>query len=88
MSGAASLLADPERGETATYRPQGVGPQMALRVVRVEPTEGEDAVLVAAVATLPAISAGDTFELGGAVLTVFSAEKAAAGRAWRVVCAR
>jgi hypothetical protein len=88
MSGFAALLADPERGETATYRPQGTGPQMALRVVGAEPAEGEDAVLVAAAATLPAISAGDTFDLGGAVLTVLSAEQDAGGKAWRVVCAR
>jgi hypothetical protein len=88
MSGVASLLADPDRGETAIFRPQGVGPQIALRVLRVEPAEGEDAVLVAAVAALPAISAGDNFDLGGAVLTVLSAEKDTAGKAWRAVCTR
>ena len=88
MSGVASLLADPDCGETAIFRPQGVGPQIALRVLRVEPAEGEDAVLVAAAAALPAISAGDSFELGGAVLIVLSAEKDAAGKAWRAVCTR
>ncbi len=85
MSGAAALLADPDRGETATFRPGGTGPQTALRVVRAE---GEDAVLVAAAATLPAITAGDTFEIGGEVLPVLSADPDAAGTAWRVVCTR
>lgn len=88
MSGAAALLADPDRGETATFRPGGTGPQTALRVVRAEPAEGEDAVLVAAAATLPSIAAADTFEIGSEVLTVLSAEMDAAGTAWRVVCTR
>ncbi|WP_203075783.1 head-tail joining protein [Falsiroseomonas ponticola] len=88
MSGAAALLANPDRGGTATFRPGGTGPQTALRVVRAEPAEGEDAVLVAAAVTLPAITAGDTFEIGGEVLTVLSADTDAAGTAWRVVCTR
>ena len=88
MSGTAALLADPDRGETATFRPGGTGPQTALRVVRTERAEGEDAVLVVAVATLPSIASGDTFEIGSEVLTVLSADPDAAGTAWRVVCAR
>jgi hypothetical protein len=88
MSGFAALLADPDRGETTTHRPGGTGPQTAMRVVRAEPAEGEDAVLVAAAATLPSIAAADTFEIGSEVLTVFLAEMDAAGTAWRVVCAR
>lgn len=88
MSGAAALLADPDRGETATYRPGGTGPQTALRVVRAELAEGEDAVLVAAAATLPSIASGDTFEIAGEVLTVLSAVLGTGGTAWRVVCTR
>ena len=88
MSGAASLLADPDRGATATYRPQGIGTQIALRVVLAEPAEDEDAVLVAAIATLPTIAAGDTFDVGGEVLTVVSVEQDASDTAWLVACAR
>lgn len=88
MSGTAALLAVPDRGETATFRPGGTGPQTALRVVRAEPVEGEDAVLVAATVTLPSIAAGDTFEIAGEVLTVLSAVQDDAGTAWRVVCTR
>ncbi|WP_203077302.1 head-tail joining protein [Falsiroseomonas ponticola] len=88
MSGFVDLLADADRGTTATYRPQGIGTQIALRVVLAEPAEDEDAVLVAAIATLPTIAAGDTFDVGGEVLTVLSVEQDASGTAWRLVCAR
>ena len=88
MSGFAALLADPDRGETATFRPQGIRTQVALRVVSAEPAVDEDAVLVVATASLPSIAAGDTFDVGGEVLTVVSVEQDASGTAWRLVCAR
>jgi hypothetical protein len=88
MSGFVDLLTDPDRGETATYRPQEIGTQVALRVVSAEPAKDEDAVLVVATATLPSIAAGDTFDLGGDVLTVLAVKQDASGTAWRVVCAR
>jgi hypothetical protein len=88
MNDFAALLADPDCGETATFRPHGIGTQTALRVVPAEPAEDEDAVLVVATASLPSIATGDTFESGGEVLTVFSVEQDASGTAWRLVCAR
>jgi hypothetical protein len=41
-----------------------------------------------AVATLPDIMAGDTFLIGGEVLTVRHAERDATGTAWRIFCQR
>jgi hypothetical protein len=45
-------------------------------------------VLSVAIATLPGLAAGDTFELGPDLLTVTHAERDASGTAWRVFCQR
>ena len=104
MSGAAfnaamaTLLADANLGETANYRSQGTGPQVSLRVIRSSPDRSGDAfgtellqasdVLAVAIATLPALGTGDTFQIGADILTVTHAERDAAGVAWRVFCQR
>jgi hypothetical protein len=45
-------------------------------------------ILSLAIATLPDIAAGDSFSIGGEVLTVRHAERDATGTAWRVFCQR
>jgi hypothetical protein len=45
-------------------------------------------ILSLAIATLPDIAAGDSFLIGGEVLTVRHAERDATGTAWRVFCQR
>jgi len=92
------LAADPNLGSDAVYRAGGTGPAVALRVVRSSPDRIGDAfgtslvqatdVLAMAVAALPLVEAGDTFALGGDLLTVQHAERDAAGAAWRVFCRR
>ncbi|WP_149539356.1 head-tail joining protein [Siccirubricoccus phaeus] len=92
------LAADPNLGSDAVYRAGGSGPEVVLRVLRSSPDRLGDAfgtslvqatdVLAVAVTALPAIAPGDTFALGGEVLTVQHAERDAAGVAWRVVCHR
>jgi hypothetical protein len=94
----ATLLADANLGETANYRSQGTGPQVSLRVIRSSPDRSGDAfgsellqasdVLAVAIATLPALGTGDTFQIGADILTVTHAERDAAGVAWRVFCQR
>jgi hypothetical protein len=69
-----------------------------LRVLRASPdrigsgfdTEVISAsdILSLAIATLPDIAAGDSFSIGGEVLTVRHAERDASGTAWRVFCQR
>ena len=104
MSGAAftaamaTLLADANLGDTANYRSQGTGLQVSLRVIRSSPDRGGDAfgtellqasdVLAVAIATLPALGTGDTFQVGAEILTVSHAERDTAGVAWRVFCQR
>ncbi len=93
-----ALAADPNIGTEATYRAQGTGPQVALRIIRSSPDRGGDAfgtellqasdILAVAIATLPNLSAGDTFAIGPNLLTVTHAERDAAGVAWRVFCQR
>ena len=92
------LATDPNLGSDAVFRAGGTAPGVPLRVVRSSPDRLADAfgttlvqatdVLAVAVAALPAVEAGDTFALGGEVLTVQHAERDAAGVAWRVLCRR
>jgi len=93
-----ALAADPNIGAAAAYRVGGTGAPVSLRVVRSTPDRLGDAfgtsviqasdVLAVAIATLPALAAGDTFQLGADILTVTHAERDAAGIAWRVFCQR
>lgn len=92
------LAADPNLGSDAVHRAGGTGPAVPLRVLRSSPDRLADAfgttlvqatdVLAVAVAALPLVEAGDTFALGGDLLTVQRAERDAAGAAWRVLCRR
>lgn len=94
----AAMVADPNLGVEAVYRQGGTGAPIALRVIRSSPDRGGDAfgtellqasdVLAVAIATLPALGSGDTFQLGADILTVTHAERDAASIAWRVFCQR
>jgi hypothetical protein len=94
----ASLIADAHLGVDAQYRQGGTGAPISLRVLRSSPDRLADAfgtevisasdILSLAIATLPDIMAGDTFLIGGEVLTVRHAERDASGTAWRVFCQR
>jgi len=94
----ASLIADPHLGVDAQYRQGGTGAPVSLRVLRSSPDRLADAfgtevisasdILSLAIATLPDIAAGDSFSIGGEVLTVRQAERDATGTAWRVFCQR
>ena len=94
----AVLAADPNLGVAAIYRAGGTGAPVPLRILRSSPDRLAGAfdtallqatdVLTVAIATLPSIEAGDTFAIGPDLLTVDSAERDAAGVAWRVLCRR
>ncbi|WPB86389.1 head-tail joining protein [Sediminicoccus rosea] len=94
----AVLAADPNIGVEATYRAAGTGAPVPLRILRSSPDRVADAfdtavlratdVVTVGIALLPAIDAGDTFAIGADLLTVDSAERDAAGVAWRVLCRR
>ena len=94
----ASLIADPHLGCAAQYRQGGIGASVSLRVLRSSPDRMADAfgtevisgsdILSLAIATVPDIASGDTFSIGGEVLTVRHAERDASGTAWRVLCQR
>jgi hypothetical protein len=94
----ASLIADAHLGVDAQYRQGGTGAPINLRVLRSSPDRLADAfgtevisasdILSLAIATLPDITAGDTFSISGEVLTVRHAERDATGTAWRVFCQR
>ena len=94
----AALVADPNLGIDAVYRPGGIGPAVPIRVLRSSPDRVGDAfgteilsatdILSVAIATLPDLAAGDSFALGPELLTVTHAERDAAGTAWRVLCQR
>ncbi len=94
----AALVIDPNLGSDAVYRQGGGGPPVTLRVLRSSPDRVADAfgteilsatdVLSVAIATLPAIVAGDSFALDPDLLTVTHAERDASGTAWRVLCQR
>ncbi|WP_135470744.1 head-tail joining protein [Crenalkalicoccus roseus] len=94
----AVLAADPNLSVAATYRASGAGAPVHLRVLRSSPDRIAGAfdtallqatdVLTVSVATLPAIEPGDTVTIGPDLLTVDSAERDAAGVAWRMLCRR
>jgi hypothetical protein len=94
----ASLIADAHLGVDAQYRQGGIGAPISLRVLRSSPDRMADAfgtevisasdILSLAIATLPDIASGDTFSIGGEVLTVRHAERDASGTAWRILCQR
>ncbi|CAH0126972.1 hypothetical protein [Roseomonas sp. CECT 9278] len=94
----AVLAADPNLGVDATYRAAGAGAPVPLRILRSSPDRVVDAfdtpmlratdVLTVSIALLAAIEPGDTFTVGPDLLTVDSAERDAAGVAWRVLCRR
>lgn len=94
----AVLAADPNLGVEATYRAAGTGAPVSLRILRSSPDRVADAfdtpvlratdVLTVGIALLAAVEAGDTFAIGPDLLTVDSAERDAAGVAWRVLCRR
>ncbi len=91
----AVLATDPNLGVEATYRAAGSGAPLAIRVLRASPDRVVDAfdtavlratdVLTVSIALLAAVEAGDTFAIGADLLTVDSAERDAAGVAWRVL---
>lgn len=93
-----ALAADPNIGADATYRTNGTGAPVLLRVVRSAPDRLGDAfgtsviqasdILTVAIALLPAVDADDTFTVGADTMTVQHAERDAAGIAWRVFCRR
>jgi hypothetical protein len=93
-----ALAADPNLGMDAAYRAGNVGPAVPVRVVRSSPDRTGDAfgteilqatdALTVATATLPSITAGDSFGIGADLLTVTHAERDATGTAWRVFCQR
>jgi hypothetical protein len=94
----AVLATDPNLGVEATYRAAGSGAPLAIRVLRSSPDRVVDAfdtavlratdVLTVSIALLAAVEAGDTFAIGADLLTVDSAERDAAGVAWRMLCRR
>jgi hypothetical protein len=94
----AALIADPHLGCDVQYHQGGTGSPVALRVLRASPDRMADAfgtelisasdILSLAIATLPDLAAGDSFAIGGEVLTVRHAERDASGTAWRVFCQR
>ena len=96
----ATILADPDLAEAASYYAQGQGPAVALRVARTAPDAAEFAfgqgvvqatdVLAVAVADLPAVAVGDVFVLAdGAELTVVAEPmRDDVHVSWRVMCRR
>lgn len=94
----AVLAADPNLGVEATYRAAGSGAPVSLRILRSSPDRVVDAfdtpllratdMLTVSIALLAAVEPGDTFTIGADVLSVDSAERDAAGVAWRVLCRR
>jgi len=94
----AALLADPHLGVDALYRAGGTGNPVALRVLRTAPdriTSGFDTEIIGAsdilslpIALLPDLAPGDSFAIGGDLLTVSHATRDGSGTAWRVYCQR
>lgn len=96
----ATILADPDLAESATYYAGGAGPGQALRVARDAPDATEQAfgtgivqatdVLSVAVADLPDVAIGDVFILADeAELTVVSQPmRDVTQTAWQVMCRR
>lgn len=96
----ATILADPDLAEAASYSAQGQGQPLPLRVVRDSPDVTEQAfgtgivqatdVLSVAVADLPDVAIGDVFILADeAELTVVSHPmRDVTQTAWQVMCRR
>jgi len=94
----AAIVADPNLGVPAVYRPGGVGAGLAIRVVRSAPDEVVDAfgtslvrptdVLLVAAADVPAPAKGDVVLVGTETLTVLAAMRDPVGAAHRLLCAR
>ena len=94
----AALIADPHLGCDVQYHQGGIGAPVSLRVLRSSPDRMADAfgtevisasdILSLAIVTLPEVAAGDSFLIGGEVLTVRHAERDATGTAWRIFCQR
>lgn len=93
-----TLAADRNLGADAIHRAQGTGPAVPVRVVRSSPDRIGDAfgtrlvsatdVLSVAVAALPSVESGDTFQIGADLLTATGAERDVDGTAWRIPCRR
>jgi hypothetical protein len=94
----AALVADANLGIEAIYRTGGTGPPVSVRLLRSSPDriasgfgtgilQATD-VLSVAIALLPDLAEGDTFEIGALTLTVQHAERDATGTVWRVMCRR
>jgi hypothetical protein len=93
-----TIVADPNLGTPAVYRPVGVGDGIAIRVVRSAPDEVVDAfgtslvrptdVLLVAAADVPAPAKGDVVVVGTDTLTVLAAIRDPVGAAHRLLCAR
>jgi hypothetical protein len=96
----ATILADADLAEAASYYAQGQGPSVALRVARDAPDATEQAfgtgivqatdVLSVAVVDVPSVAIGDVFILAdGAELTVVSQPmRDVTQTAWQVMCRR
>lgn len=94
----AAIVADPNLGLSAIYRPGGVGDGIIIRVVRNAPDEVVDAfgtalvrptdVLLVAVSDVPAPTKGDVVLVGADTLTVLAAIRDPVGAAHRLLCAQ
>jgi hypothetical protein len=94
----AVVVADPNLGVPAVYRPGGVGPGMGIRVVRSAPDEVVDAfgttlvrptdVLLVTATDVPVPAKGDVVLVGTETLTVLAAIRDPVGAAHRLLCAR
>lgn len=94
----AVIVADPNLGVPALYRPGGVGAGLAIRVVRSAPDEVVDAfgtslvrstdVLLVAAADIPGPAKGDVVLVGAETLTVLATIRDPVGAAHRLLCAR
>ena len=94
----AALLADANFGAAAVWRSGGSGPPLSIRVLRSQPDAKSSGfgttvlqatdILSVAVADLPELSSGDTFEVDTLTLIVQYAERDASGTVWRVFCKR
>ncbi len=96
--GMAAIVADPNLGVPAVYRPGGIGTGVAIRVVRSAPDETFDAfgttlvrptdVLLVATADVPAPAKGDVVLVGGEMLTVLAEIRDPVCAAHRLLCSR
>jgi hypothetical protein len=94
----AAIVADPNLGVPAVYRPVGSGDGIAIRVVRSAPDETFDAfgttlvrptdVLLVAAVDVPAPAKGDVVVVGTDTLNVLAAVRDPVGAAHRLLCAR